>query len=149
MEFAYRTYVDQAATAARTRLLAKISGRVVMVKAGFQQQFNELKSSIGATLQEVKAQVAEVKKSQDNMWGAISRMGEELWELTNGGDSSVSEDEEQEDAPEDSGIPPNVIDPLTTRDSASAAPAVSLGAFDAASVRDSVSSAVPRPPAPR
>ena len=91
----------------------------------------------------------EVKKSQDNMWGAISRMGEELRELTNGGDSSAFEDEEQEDAPEDSGIPPNLTDPLTTRDPAPAAPTVSFGAFDAASVRDSVSSAVPRPPAPR
>ena len=149
MEFAYRTYVDQAMTATRTRLLAEISGRVVMVKASFQQQFNELKSSIGATLQEVKAQVAEVQKSQDNMWGAISTMGEDLRELTNRGDSSASEDEGQEDAPEDSGIPPNVIDPLTTRASAPAALAVSFGAFDAASVRDSVSSAVPRPPAPR
>ena len=37
MEFAYRTYVDQTMTAARTRLLAEISGRVVMGKAGFQQ----------------------------------------------------------------------------------------------------------------
>ena len=79
LESAYRSYVDQAVTTARTRLLAEISGRVVMVKADFQRQFNELKTSIGATLQEVKAQVAEVQKSQDKMWGAIDRMGEELW----------------------------------------------------------------------
>ena len=35
MELAYHAYVDQTVTAACTRLLAEISGRVVMVKAGF------------------------------------------------------------------------------------------------------------------
>ena len=86
--------MGQAVTAARTHLLAEISGRVVMVKADFQRQFNELKTSIGATLQEVKAQVAEVQTSQDKMWGAIDRMDEELQGLANGEDSSTSEDEE-------------------------------------------------------
>ena len=45
----------------------------------------------------MKGQVAELQKSQDKMWGAISRMGEELWELATREDSS---DEEKEAGPE-------------------------------------------------
>ena len=41
----------------------------------------------------MKGQVAEVQKSQDKMWGAITRMGEELWELATGEDSSEEEEE--------------------------------------------------------
>ena len=67
-----------------------------MIKAKVQQQLNELKTSIGATLQAMKTQVAEVQRSQDKMWGAISRMGEELRELATSEDSS---NEEQEAAP--------------------------------------------------
>ena len=43
--------------------------------------------------------MAEAQKSQDRMWGAISQMGEELWELATREDSSVY-DEEQEAGPE-------------------------------------------------
>ena len=97
METAHRQYVDQTVAAARTKLQAEINGKTVMIKAEVQQQLNELKASIGATLQEMKGQVAEVQKSQDKMWGAISRMGEELRELATREDSS---DEEQEAGPE-------------------------------------------------
>ena len=85
------------------------------------------------------------------MWGVISKMGEELRELTNRENSSESEDEEQVDAPKDSdtGVPPNTTGPLPFMGQSSAAPAVSFGTFDAASVRDSVSSAVPRQPSPK
>ena len=38
--------------------------------------------------------MAEVQKSQDKMWGAISQMGEELWELATREDSSEFVDEE-------------------------------------------------------
>ena len=49
-----------------------------MMKAGCQQQLNELKESIGKVLQMMRGQVTEVQKSQDKMWGAIRRMGNEL-----------------------------------------------------------------------
>ena len=97
MEIAYHQYVDQAVAAARTKLHAEINGKAVTIKAGCQQQLNELKASIGAALQEMKGQVAEVQKSQDKMWGAISRMSDELQELATKEDSS---DEEQEAGPE-------------------------------------------------
>ena len=42
----------------------------------------------------MRGQIDEVQQSQDKMWGAINRMGEELRELANRGDSSESEDEE-------------------------------------------------------
>ena len=45
----------------------------------------------------MKGQVAEVQKSQDKMWGAISRMGKDLWELATREDNS---DEEQKAGPE-------------------------------------------------
>ena len=77
--------------AAHTKLQAKINGKLVMIKAECQQQLNELKSSIGAALQEMKVQVAEVQKSQDKMWGAISQMDEELRELEIREDSSDEE----------------------------------------------------------
>ena len=48
----------------------------------------------------MKGQVAEVQKSQDKLWGAISRMGEDLRELVTREDSSESMDEEQEAGPE-------------------------------------------------
>ena len=62
-----------------------------MIKAGCQQQLNELKTSIGEALKEMNGQVAEVQKSQDKMWGAISRMGEELQELATK-DNSLDEE---------------------------------------------------------
>ena len=83
METAHRQYVDQAVAAARTKLQAEINGKTVMIKAEVQQQLNELKASIGDALKMMKGQVAEVQKSQDKMWGAISRMGEELREAGN------------------------------------------------------------------
>ena len=97
METAHRQYVDQAVAAARTKLQAEINGKIVMIKAEVQQQLNELKASIGDALKTMKGQVAEVQKSQDKMWGAISRMGEELRELAAREDSS---EEEQEAGPE-------------------------------------------------
>ena len=87
------------------------------------------------------------------MWGAISGMGEELRELATREDSSESADEEQEASPEVSqekvlealcivtnpkplfGNPPKV-------------PAVSFGIFDAASIRYSDSSIVPKQSVP-
>ena len=57
---------------ARTKLQAEINGGMVMIKAEVQQQLNELKTSTGATLQAMKTQVAEVQRSQDKMWSAIS-----------------------------------------------------------------------------
>ena len=80
MEIAHRQYVDQAMAAARTKLQAEINGKFVMIKAEVQLQLNELKSSIGEALKMMKGQVAGVQKSQDKIWGAISRMGEELRE---------------------------------------------------------------------
>ena len=62
-----------------------------MIKAEVQQQLNELKASIGDALKMMKGQVAEVQKSQDKMWGAISQMGEELRELATREDSSDEE----------------------------------------------------------
>ena len=81
METVRRQYVDQAVATTRTKLQIKINGESMMIKAECQQQLNELKSSIGAALQEMKNQVAEVQKSQDKIWGAISRMGNELRKL--------------------------------------------------------------------
>ena len=91
METAHRQYVDRAAAATRTKLQAKIKGKTVMIKAEVQQQLNELKASIGDALKTMKGQVAEVQKSQDRMWGAISQMGEELRELATREDSSDEE----------------------------------------------------------
>ena len=87
METTHREYVDQAMAVARNKLLAEINGKSVMIKAEVQQPLNELKSSIGAALQEMKGQVAEVQKSPDKMCGAVSRMDEELQELATKEDS--------------------------------------------------------------
>ena len=97
METAHRQYVDKIVATACTKPRPKINGGIVMIKAEVQQQLNELKSSIGVMLQEMKTQVAEVQRSQDKMWGAISRMGEEARELATKEDNS---DEEQESGPE-------------------------------------------------
>ena len=50
----------------------------------------------------MRGQVAEVQKSQDKMWGAISRIGNEFQELATREDSSESEDEEQGGGPKGS-----------------------------------------------
>ena len=50
MDAAHRLYVDQAMPAARTHLQAETNGKAVMIKAGCQQQLNELKTSIGEVL---------------------------------------------------------------------------------------------------
>ena len=159
METAHRQYVDQAVAATRTKLQAKINGKIVMIKAEVQRQLNELKASIGDALKTMKGQVAEVQKSQDKMWGAISRMGEELRELATKEDSS---DEEQEASPEVSQeeaapawplldvpkAPRTVTSPTPLFGIPPKAPAVSFGTLDDASVRDSVSSTVPKQTAP-
>ena len=89
------------------------------------------------------------------MWGAISRMGEELRELATKEDSS---NEEQEATPEVSQgetaptwipyvapkAPRTVTSPIPLFGIPPKAPAVSLGTVDDASVRDSVSSTVPK-----
>ena len=109
--------------------------------------------SIGEALKEMKSQVAEVQKSQDKMWGAISQMGEELRELAMREDSS---DEEQEAGPEVSQeetaptwipcvapeAPRTVTSPISPFGIPPKAPAVSFGTLDDASVRESVSSTV-------
>ena len=155
METTHRQYVDQAVAAVRTKLQAEINGKTVMIKAEVQQQLNELKASIGDALKTMKGQVAEVQKSQDKMWGAISRMGEELRELAAREDSS---DEEQEAGPEVSQeetaptwipcvapeAPRTVTSPIPPFGIPPKAPAVSFGTLDDASVRDSVSSTVPK-----
>ena len=61
METTQHQYVDQAIAATRTKLQAEINGKFVMIKAECQQQLNELKSSIGAALQEMKGQVADAE----------------------------------------------------------------------------------------
>ena len=76
-------------------------------------------------------------------------MGGELQELATKEDSLESKDEEQEASPEgshgeESEAPRNVISPISLFDISPKALAVSFGTFDDASVRDSVSSAVPR-----
>ena len=65
----------------------------------------------------MRGQGAEVQKSQDKTWGAISRMGDELQELVISEDSSESVDEEQEAGPEVSDeeaseAPCNVTSPI-------------------------------------
>ena len=50
----------------------------------------------------MKRQIAEVQESQAKMWGAISRMGEELRGLATRENDSDSEHEEEEAAPKDS-----------------------------------------------
>ena len=103
----------------------------------------------------MKGQVAEVQKSQEKMWHAISQMGEELRELATREDSS---DEEQETSPEVSQeeaapkwtpcvapkAPRRVTSPIPLFGIPPKAFGASFGTFDDASVRDSVSSAVPR-----
>ena len=94
MDATHRVYTDQAMTVARIHLQAKINGKAVMIKAKCQQQLNELKESVGEALQAMRDQVAEVQKSQDKMWGAISRMGDELRELAIKEDSLEFVDED-------------------------------------------------------
>ena len=89
------------------------------------------------------------------MWGAISRMGEELRELATKEDSS---DEEQEATPEVSQeetaptwipfvapeAPRIVTSPILLFGIPPKAPAVSHGTMDDVSIRDSVSLTVPK-----
>ena len=83
------------------------------------------------------------------MWGAISRMGDELRELATRKDSSESADEEQEAGPKVSQeealkAPHTVTSPIPLFGIPPKAPAVSFGTFDNASVRDLVSSTMPK-----
>ena len=101
--------------------------------------------------------MAKVQKSKDKMWGAISRMGEELRELATKEDSS---DEEQEASPKVSQektaptwipcaapkAPRIVTSPIPPFGIPPKAPTVSLRTLDDASVWDSVSSTVPKQP---
>ena len=94
----------------------------------------------------MKGQVTEVQKSQDKMWGAISRMGKKLRDLATREESS---DEEQEAGPEVSQeetleAPRTVTNPILLFDIPPKAPVVFFGTFDDASVQDSVSSTVPK-----
>ena len=155
MEIAHRPYVDQVVAIAHTKLQVEINGKFVMIKAKVQLQLNELKASIGDALKTMKCQVVEVQKSQDKMWGAISRMGEELRELAIREDSS---EEEQEAGPEVSQeeatptwplldvpeAPRIVTSPTPLFGIPPKAPAMSFGTLDDASVRDSGSSTVPK-----
>ena len=54
METAHRQYVDQAMAVAHTKLQAEINRKMIMVKAEFQKYLNELKTSIGESLQAMK-----------------------------------------------------------------------------------------------
>ena len=114
-----------------------------MLKAEFQQQLNAVKESIGNSLQAMKRQIAEVQQSQDKMWGAISRMSEELQGLAAKEDDSDSECEEEEAAPEASPIETLAPRIVTSPIPLFGVPPPSVH-VDAMSVRDSVSSAVPR-----
>ena len=58
----HRSYVDQAMAVACTLLKAEINGKAVMIKAGCQQQLNELKESIWEALQAMRGHVSEVQK---------------------------------------------------------------------------------------
>ena len=76
-------------------------------------------------------------------------MGDELQELGNKEDSSESKGEEQEVGPEgshgeESEAPRNVTSPISLFGIPAKALAVPFGTFDDASVRDSVSSTMPR-----
>ena len=107
----------------------------------------------------MKAQVAEVQKSQAKMWGAISRMGEELQGLAMKENDSESEHEAEAgpkdppvetDAPRTQATPViyNLADPVPPFGTLPIALAVSFRTFDATSVRDSVSSTVPKKAVP-
>ena len=87
------------------------------------------------------------------MWGAISRMGEELQGLATKENDSESEQEEEpspEDSPVETDAPRsqatpviyNLADPAPPFGTPPTAPTVFFGTFDAASVRDSVSFAI-------
>ena len=94
-------------------------------------------------------QLVEVQKSQEKMWDAISKMGEELRELVTRENSSEFEDKEKEVDPKDSHIETlevscKVTSPTPFFGILPIAPIVSFRTFDAASVKDSVSSVVPR-----
>ena len=117
-----------------------------MLKAEFQQQLNAVKESIGDSLQAMKGQIAKVQQSQAQMWGAISRMGEALQGMAARENDSDSECEEEEAtleaSPAETSAPRTRTSPIPLFGVPS--PLVHV---DAMSVRDSVSSAMPRQPA--
>ena len=103
--------------------------------------------------------MAEVQKSQDKMWGAISRMGEELRELATREDSSNEEQEAGPEVLQEEASPawPLLDVPEAPRVVTSPTPhfgilpkalAVSFRTLDDASVWDSVSSTVPKQTTP-
>ena len=112
-----------------------------------QQQLNGVKESIGELLQAMRGQIVEVQKSQDKMWGAINRMGEELQGLAAKEDDLGSEREEEEAAPEYS-----LVEMPAPRTVTNMIPLFGgsppLVHTDLVSVRDSVSSVAPKQVAP-
>ena len=86
-------------TTIQMNLQNELDGKVVMLKAEFQQQLNAMKESIGDSLQAMKGQIAEVQQSQAKIWGAISRMGEELQGLAVRENDSDSEHEHRRRGP--------------------------------------------------
>ena len=50
LEGAYRSYVDQTVTAVGMNLRNELNGKMVMLRAEFQQQLNAVKESIGDLL---------------------------------------------------------------------------------------------------
>ena len=114
-----------------------------MIKADLQQQLNEVRESIGESLQAMKGQIAKVQKSQGKMWDAISRMGEKHQGLAAKENDSYSEHEEEETALEYSLVETPVPHKMASHIPLFGMPPPSAH-FDATSVRDSVSSTVPR-----
>ena len=145
LEGAHRLYVDQAMIATRMNLEAELDGKVVLIKTELQQQMNGVEESIGESLQAMQGQLADVQKSQDKMWGAITRMGEELQGLAAKENNSGSEHEEEEAAPEDSPVETPAPRIVTSPIPLFGMPPPSVH-VDATSVRYSVSSAMPKQP---
>ena len=147
LDTAHHSYVDQAMTVARMNLQAEVDGKVVMIKAELQQQLNGVKESIGDSPQAMQGQLAKVQKSQEKMWGTIKRMGEEPQGLAAKENDLDFEHKEKEATPEYSPVetpaPRKMARPIPLF--GMPPPSVHV---DAASVRDSVNSTVPRQPAP-
>ena len=140
LDAVHRLYMDRAVAATRINLQAKIDGKMVMIKAKPQRQLDNVKESIGDSLQIMKGQIDEVQKSQEKMWGGISQMGEELQGLIAKQNASDFEHEGEETAPKYSPVetsaPCKMVSPIPLIGMPS--PSVHV---DAMSVGDSVSSA--------
>ena len=144
LEGTYRSYVDRAVIATRMNLQAELDGKVVMIKVELQQQLNGGQGERwGVVAGYERHSLLTCSKSQDKMWGAISRMGEDLQGLAAREKDSDSEHEEGEaaakDSPGETPMPHTVTSPIPLF--GMPPPSVHV---DVASVRDSVSFAVPR-----